>query len=1761
MNPSRRSPRSPAVLVGCLLALLGSLFWAPRNPTPPGPVGPVSPTITTSSPAPEESADQTLPPPAPVPTPAAETAAGFEPVAAVAAPTPSGTPRGPIRLGPTSTLGSAPAPSSPSPSTGTSPALTEQDQHSIAGQIQAARRWFAATVWDGRPAWVATVEEQGFHFIADAQGVEVRAAGGDDWHWRLRPTGTPLGTPQAERERVSYDRGQGVTEWFSNGEQGIEHGFTLATASQSPTRRMELRLETGLQPVLRPERDGIDFTDATGLTQLHYDGLYAHDATGRGLTAWMEVSGEKLTLAVNTEGAQYPVTIDPVISLAARTFTGIGQDSLGAAIAQHGDWVAFGAPTRDTGDVRSQGSVYLLRRVKDCEFNWTLHTELKVVPPPPGPDPFSVKEFGQQVALGERTLAVTLQYSDGPILRRGVRIYRLDPSGNGTWSPGPLLEEPATGLGNLLTEYGQALAVSPDGTQVAVGAPAARFNGELGQPASGRVYRYHRDTPSLNAWGLVQTVQPPSAAEGARFGSALGLNDDLLAVAAPGLLKGRVFVYSGLPAATWAMEKEFAPPAVNAPETIEGFGKSLSLHGNWLAIGAPESDAAQQPDVGRVILAERRALKDAAFQTTSYLWFTGILRPASGARFGRHVSLANGLLTISSHVKRFLPEDAAPTLHVYRQRETEGIDPTTAWRAERTFSGEMMGLKGFSAMLQTDDAVFVGSRTEQKIVAMRQSAASWIAQFQFNEGSPADAFGSTLVQDGDLLAVGAPQESNGSGAVYVFRRKVTSSGQEWSLTWTYRDAVPRTGRIAAALALRDDRLLVGVPGLSGGLVWVYDRENAAASNWKLSAVLLPPSDFPAVAFGSALAYNTQFAVVGDPGANGGRGGAVVYEVKPGPLWPVAMGGTAAAPHRGYGASVAMTDSGDYLVGAPQTPVPSDLIPLTNGGSAFVWRYQPQAQLVGGFFVPLHAWVVEQHLFPTGPASEQSGGRFGTSVAFRGHWALIGAPGDGQSRQAGTVYAFRRDRNVTGPPSEHLPWRLSEKLTVPEAGKGAVRFGASVALGTTHAAVGAPGSLSQRGQVFLYRNTPGQADWTFQARLLSPCTASGDAFGTALAVSLDEVVVGAPGTGVTLFEQPRQRWRLWREVPPSTVLHHGSLAVGSALAINGDWLVVGAPAYVATYLDKDRPGLTDTATTSPLQPFYVLHRRNPGGTSAAWETTTVIGVAGSSSFAAGNNQNLYLAGASVAISGHYVLIGTPNLHPERHGVAQMVRLNSEGRAEILGLQILGAPEGSHLFGTQVALSGNLAAVAAAAAYDDQGQSLPTGKVHLYQLNGDTFTQQVTSHGVAWSRFKTLSEEHAFGYGSALALQGSRLMVGADRDFGIAGRSPGTGVVFYYEQDQDGKDQWGLVKQIGHPSLYADETQELRFGAALALDGDTLVVGIAGDAVNGNQYGTGGAAMVFERHAGGFNAWGAVATLTTSNSVGVSVAISGPLIAVGGPGGTFDIVDEFGFPEGEEDVPGTVSLFHRDAPNLDAFPDGGISINPSAPPHSSGWGRVATFRPLQPDRKDTWSYGAAVALNGTTLAVGAPGQYLWRRVPYPPDSEHAGFDRIEDISRTKGLAFVYDLATDSAQRWIDRWLPDTVATGVSLPGDQTPYSGTGNPEPLDFDHDGLTSSLERFHGLNPFLADAAKAALTSGVSAGPNGEFILRWREGFETGLQAKVQWSDTLGDWFDSGAGPTPDKIRNFTITTVATEADHVIREARVTAGNSEGLFVRLSIQP
>jgi YHS domain-containing protein len=143
------------------------------------------------------------------------------------------------------------------------------------------------------------------------------------------------------------------------------------------------------------------------------------------------------------------------------------------------------------------------------------------------------------------------------------------------------------------------------------------------------------------------------------------------------------------------------------------------------------------------------------------------------------------------------------------------------------------------------------------------------------------------------------------------------------------------------------------------------------------------------------------------------------------------------------------------------------------------------------------WTQQQELTATDGAR---GDEFGNTVAMSGNTAIIGAPY--KNSYHGAAYVF----TCSGTP---CTWTQQQELTAADGARGDV-FGYSVAVSGNTVIIGAIGKNSPRGAAYVFTCSGTPCTWTQQQELTAADGASGDVFGTRVAVSGATAVIGAPG---------------------------------------------------------------------------------------------------------------------------------------------------------------------------------------------------------------------------------------------------------------------------------------------------------------------------------------------------------------------------------------------------------------------------------------------------------------------------------------------------------------------------------------------------------------------------------------------------------------------------------------------------------------------------
>ncbi|HMZ23208.1 MAG TPA: putative Ig domain-containing protein, partial [Blastocatellia bacterium] len=262
---------------------------------------------------------------------------------------------------------------------------------------------------------------------------------------------------------------------------------------------------------------------------------------------------------------------------------GAAVDLFGASVAVTGDLLVAGAPGYDSGQVFDIGAAYLFKR---SGTTWTFQQKLIAA----ALESDEQDTFGDSVAIHGRTIAVSATGADA--LRGAVYVFRAT---NDVWFE----EMKITAADSAFFDFfGSSISLYND--TLAVGVPFHKVGTKASQ---GAVYVYAR---SGTSWPLQKKITDSFGAEKDFFGAAVSLHGDTLAIGVPATDNtparlGSTYIFNRT-GSSWTREAK-----INAADGQEndGFGISVSLRNETLAVGTVRGTDNQQTTTGRAYVFTR----------------------------------------------------------------------------------------------------------------------------------------------------------------------------------------------------------------------------------------------------------------------------------------------------------------------------------------------------------------------------------------------------------------------------------------------------------------------------------------------------------------------------------------------------------------------------------------------------------------------------------------------------------------------------------------------------------------------------------------------------------------------------------------------------------------------------------------------------------------------------------------------------------------------------------------------------------------------------------------------------------------------------------------------------------------------------------------------------------------------------------------------------------------------------------------------------
>jgi hypothetical protein len=346
------------------------------------------------------------------------------------------------------------------------------------------------------------------------------------------------------------------------------------------------------------------------------------------------------------------------------------------------------------------------------------------------------------------------------------RAFIFDRNSNGQWTQKATLV-PADGtFGDY---FGESVALHGDRAVVGSSNDAV----VTGLADQGSVYVYER-TPA-GAWPQVAKIVALDGGTNDYFGASVSLDGDRLLVGASGdVITGSAYIFERSVSGTWSQVAKLNPAGAIASEA---FGLAVSLSGDRAAIGGMIADTPAGVDAGAAYVFERQG--PTSWVQVAKLTHSGA---APGDYFGRSVSLHGDRVIVGAPDVDTLAGNKSGAAYVFERQGSGAWTQVAKFTAVGGVGEDQFGtstaLDGDHALVGApqclpDNPSIVGNGVAYLFERSAQGMWGLVKTLKAVVGVPNDRFGCAVSIQGERAFVGARQSEfhgvSNCGAFYGFR--------------------------------------------------------------------------------------------------------------------------------------------------------------------------------------------------------------------------------------------------------------------------------------------------------------------------------------------------------------------------------------------------------------------------------------------------------------------------------------------------------------------------------------------------------------------------------------------------------------------------------------------------------------------------------------------------------------------------------------------------------------------------------------------------------------------------------------------------------------------------------------------------------------------------------------------------------------------------------------------------------------------------------
>jgi hypothetical protein len=392
---------------------------------------------------------------------------------------------------------------------------------------------------------------------------------------------------------------------------------------------------------------------------------------------------------------------------------------------------------------------------------------------------------------------------------------------------------------------------------------------------SGSAYIYKTTLGDWTDTTLERTLVNPNPATGNtddEFGTSVAINDTYAIVSAPQEYDanpnaGKVYVFS---IATGNLERTIDNPNAYSSTSLDEFGNSLAMYGDYLIVGARQEDDAGGSLSGKAYIFDVTTgnLIDTLDNPNAY-------GTSYGDLFGDRVFIGSNRAIVHAKQEDKSGMSSVGAAYVYKTTLGDWTDTTL----EHTITGtNAFSYAGQGSALIDSNYYAIGvpghqqSDSAEGLVRVYRNGTevATINNPNTNPMSITDEFGETISSIGDYLIIGAYGEDStdyNSGRMYIYQKSVR-------LIDTIDNPTPNSsdefGKWPSSIAINGNYAIVGAPGedataTDSGKAYIYKTTTGDWTDATLERTLDNPNTYSTAYgdyFGRGVAINGNYAAVG-----------------------------------------------------------------------------------------------------------------------------------------------------------------------------------------------------------------------------------------------------------------------------------------------------------------------------------------------------------------------------------------------------------------------------------------------------------------------------------------------------------------------------------------------------------------------------------------------------------------------------------------------------------------------------------------------------------------------------------------------------------------------------------------------------------------------------------------------------------------------------------------------------------------------------------